>query len=280
MIEISVIAPLFRAKYIAWLAFEGLALQEGIDFDWELIIAEEQQTEEVFGEEEVMRFKDRLEAIRCKKIEYIPLQIHISLGSKLNRLYQACDENSKLIFQASADQFSAKQRLSTLYALYEKYPEADYYVPKAGIVYDLLSDRAIVRDPEINIAKSDVAGTASKTSFLKKAGPLLGGVRRQLDTATWKAYGRVKGSAPVVARDTSDMWKYGLNTDGLNNISNRTIVFDAFDNLPKPLIAVTPDVADLNETIPEHVMNFLKERKEYIHLHKKMFNPLPIHRKD
>ena len=42
MIEMSVRMPLFRARYIAWLALESLCRQKRVTFKWELVIAEEQ----------------------------------------------------------------------------------------------------------------------------------------------------------------------------------------------------------------------------------------------
>ena len=48
-IEFSVRMPMFRSKYIAWLALESLCRQKGVNFEWELITAEEQVGKEVFG---------------------------------------------------------------------------------------------------------------------------------------------------------------------------------------------------------------------------------------
>jgi len=45
MIEMSVVMPLYRAKFIGWLAFESLIRQKGIDFEWELIIMQEKNDE-------------------------------------------------------------------------------------------------------------------------------------------------------------------------------------------------------------------------------------------
>ena len=49
MIEYSVRMPMFRVKYIAWLALESLCRQKGVTFEWELVMAEEQIGNEIFG---------------------------------------------------------------------------------------------------------------------------------------------------------------------------------------------------------------------------------------
>ena len=47
MIEASVTLPLFRSQYIAWLQLESLCRQQDVDFEWELLIAEEQGDETI-----------------------------------------------------------------------------------------------------------------------------------------------------------------------------------------------------------------------------------------
>jgi len=50
MIELTVGIPMFRSRHIGWLALESLCRQKDIDFKWELLIMEE---EESLGEEKV-----------------------------------------------------------------------------------------------------------------------------------------------------------------------------------------------------------------------------------
>ena len=81
-IELSVCIPLFRARYCAWLAFEGLCRQTDIDFNWELIMAEEVGDED-FTEAEVMKYKARLEKVGCVKLKYIPIKKWMPLSLSL-----------------------------------------------------------------------------------------------------------------------------------------------------------------------------------------------------
>ncbi len=70
MIELSVCAPFFRAKYIGWLALESLCRQKDINFEWELIISEE-MFDEAMGKDVIMKYKSRLEDLGCVRLKYI-----------------------------------------------------------------------------------------------------------------------------------------------------------------------------------------------------------------
>jgi hypothetical protein len=76
---------MFRSKYIGWLPLESLCRQEDVDFEWELIIAEE-ENDESFGFENIKNYTDRLKASGCIKIEYLGLKKWIPLSRKYKLL--------------------------------------------------------------------------------------------------------------------------------------------------------------------------------------------------
>jgi hypothetical protein len=129
MIELSVVIPMYRAKHIGWLPFESLVRQQGINFEWELIIAEEIK-EQPFGEVKTLEYKSRLEKLGCVDFKYIGLENWITLGEKLHLLVNNCDENSKVFVWHSADYYSAPLRLATHYEVFEKNPTVGLHLPK------------------------------------------------------------------------------------------------------------------------------------------------------
>ena len=81
MIKLSVALPVFNSKRIAWLAMEGLCRQENINFEWELVIAEEQGPEK-FGSKAFLSYEGRLREVGCVRVRYIKLIKWIPLKQK------------------------------------------------------------------------------------------------------------------------------------------------------------------------------------------------------
>ena len=160
MIEYSVCLPMFRAKYIAWLAFESLCRQKDVEFDWELIIAEE-QTEEVFGRKNVFDYEDRLKQVGCHRIHYIPLQKWIPLAKKECLLFNNCSEESKYMRTQAADCYSSPHILAESYKILRNNPKIDWFECKPYIIfYDIetgtakmVSSKGYVPSVKLKIAK-------------------------------------------------------------------------------------------------------------------------------
>ena len=138
MVEISVALPLFRAKYIAWLALESLCRQKGVTFEWELLISEEQNNE-LFGKKEIFEYKKRLEGIKCVSIKYKPLKKKIPLSTKWNLLFNMSDEHSRAIIIQAADVFSYPNRLEYTWKAFKENKNLDWYRENKGIFYDISS---------------------------------------------------------------------------------------------------------------------------------------------
>lgn len=109
MIELTVALPIFNSKRIAWAALEGLCNQREIDFQWELLIMEEQENE--FGLSEVAKYADRLKSVGCVSLKYFALYYRISLPQKWRDLGEKAAETSKVFLLQAADCYAEPLRL-------------------------------------------------------------------------------------------------------------------------------------------------------------------------
>jgi len=276
MIEATVTLPLFRAHYIAWLALESLCRQQDITFEWELVIAEE-LNDETFGIDRIKDYRKRLQDVGCVRLEYIPLDNWISLGIKHKMIAEHTSPSSGLFFKSAADIYSAPQRLQRIYDLWKEHPEGDWFIPVTAINYDIKTGQAIVRDPAKMLLPgtrvNDIAGLAIRGELFREAitsfGSSVNQAIRMTDTEAWNFCNSAKGDDLIVIRELSDMWRYGLNTTGLNNISDRTHLF--IQPNKNPLIIPYP--YDLSETIPHDILDRLKECVKLLPLHKKQVPP-------
>lgn len=258
MIQISVCAPMFRAKYIGWLAMEGLCRQKNIDFEWELIIAEE--VEGALGEDKIMTYKKRLESVGCIKIHYIRLYKWIPLSDKYVLMVKGCSDSSKIFVGCAADIFSPPFRLKTQYDLFTKNSNVDFSASPKTIFYDIMSEKTFIYDVTLRKRKDDGSNRTFRMEIMKnlpKAGKIRG-----VDKFTWdcaQRYVASQGKKFKLSLDTSDNWKYGLNVHGLNNLSRtRDKLFVKYEQ------GVYENTVDISKTIPTSILDRLKLCKQYV----------------
>ncbi len=142
MIELTVALPMFKAGKIANVTLEGLCRQKGIDFGWELIVAEETKKANnplVFGKKKLMAYKERLKEIGCERIVYIPVKKWIPLGDKWVDIFNARTKISEGFVVQAADCFPHSKRLKESYDRVVLFGY-DWYQQEAGYFYDIESD--------------------------------------------------------------------------------------------------------------------------------------------
>lgn len=264
MIQLSVCAPMFRSKYIAWLALESMCRQEGIDFEWELIVAEE-IFDESFGKKKIMSYKKRLENVGCVRIKYVGLEKWIPLSNKYVLMAGECSDSSNIFAGCAADIFPPPRRLKTQYDIFTNNPDADFCAIPKTIFYDIASEKTFVYDVALRPRKDDGSNRSFRMEIMKNLP--IGNKPKGVDKWTWgfaNTYVKSKNKKFKYCPDTSDNWKYGLNVHGLNNISHNRR--RSFDNLGK---GISKCPIDINETIPKDIIDKLKDAKKYIKLHKK-----------
>lgn len=269
MIELSVVVPLFRAKYIAWLAFEGLSRQEGIDFEWELVIAEE-VGDEAFLEKNLRGYEEKLKSIGCSRLHYIPLEKWVPLSEKYVKLADNCSQTSKIFASCAADLFPPPKRLKTQYTIFKSDPEVDWCTNARTISYDIASERCYLHDLTGKSVKkkNDGSNRAIRMEIARNL-PVVS-KKSSVDGWMWQVankYVSSQGKKFKAYFDESDNWKYGLSVNGLNNISlDRSKRFDEKFIERSPRLKKCP--IDINKTIPKDIMDRLRECKKYVELHK------------
>jgi len=266
MIELTVGIPMFRAKYIGWLPMESLIRQEDIDFEWELIIIEELSNSEVFGLDNIMKYKESLKNVGCVEIKYTPLKAWIPLAEKHRRLGQATAETSRIYASNAADNYSAPKRLARHYEAFKE--NIQCHLPTKGVYYSLSENIAYVRDTDHSHRKDDVAGIARCSKSMRKI--QTSKKLTAIDMWMWQQHikiARETGSTVAIKIDDSDNWKYGLNVRGFNNISDLNFSKVKFNKERAPY-----PVDEIKKHIPAEVMKRLKDSCVNLGKHKRSFS--------
>lgn len=243
MIKLSVALPVFNSKRIAWLAMESLCRQNNIDFEWELIIAEEQD-ENRFGSKAFLSYSERLAEVGCVRIKYIKLQNWIPLGQKWKLLGQSCSDTSKAFLLQAVDCYSEPNRLKTTHDLI-MYHECDWVQNKKGLFYNLRTKKHILYD-DTQMNQRCGLNMATKTEYIKA---LLDNDRRAIVDG-W-LYSNIKPKKPF-SITTGDDWMYGVDTHGLNNISIKREKF--FNKIEPPFVKTNLEIKNL---LPKDIVDRL-----------------------
>lgn len=263
MIQLSVCIPMFRSKYIGWLALESMCRQENINFEWELIVAEE-TFDEAFGKDEIMTYKRRLEDVGCVRIEYIGLEKWVPLSNKYVIMVNSCSDSSKIFAGCAADIFAPPARLKTQYDIFITDSDVDFCASPKTIFYDIVSEKTFLYNVALRSRKADGSNRAFRMEIMKNLP--IANRRKGVDGWTWNFandYVKSKDKKFKYHPDTSNNWNYGLNVHGLNNISHDRI--HLFNNFGA---GISKCPIDINVTIPKDIMDKLKDAKKYIKIHK------------
>ena len=143
-IEMTVAMPCYRANKIAWLALESLCRQKDIDFEWELIICEEEH-EQMIGDWTINEYITRLIDAGCRKIVYLHLDRWVLLAKKWQIIGQHMSDTSEAFMLHAADCYSGAQRLKMSYDQVVK-NGIGWYDFKRGYFYSFISNRVILYD--------------------------------------------------------------------------------------------------------------------------------------
>jgi hypothetical protein len=213
-IELTVALPIYKNKNIVWLALESLCRQENIDFEWELIVCEEQMDQ--FGLEELRKYQVRLDAVGCKLVRYIGLNYRVSLPQKWKRMADKRSETSIGFVLQSSDDYSDCHRLKESY---DKLKEGfDWVHNRYGNFYDISSKRVLYYD-----AKSINLKTGLNMAVSSVLLPKLQDSTIEAGVDTWF----FKTVQPSNVYWNENAYSWSLYTDGNNHISKRRKEFYA-----------------------------------------------------
>jgi len=112
--------PIYNSKSIAWLSIESLINQVNVDFEWELLVCEE-NFDEYLGEEEIQKYAERLSAAGCVRIKYIALHEKKSLSEKWRIMGQHISATSQVFSLLGCDDYAYPYFLADAYkAIYQE----------------------------------------------------------------------------------------------------------------------------------------------------------------
>ena len=209
-IQASMVLPFFNAKNIAFVAFESLIKQEGVDFKWELIIIEE-DNKLSFGLDNILKYKDQLKDVGCARIIYYSIKHWMPLGAKWHYLFQSCHKDSEVVFCSSADIHQSKHRLKRQFDIL-KTGEYNWHKISGNIVYDIETGchLKIMLEP----GRTDTCCQAMRLDLARKF-PL----NDKAKNVDGFRYRTLEPYGINFYYDTSDLWKDTVNVNGINNIS-------------------------------------------------------------
>lgn len=273
MINLSVGIPMFRAKYCGWIALESLARQVGINFNWELIVAEEINDEPFTEKRIINEYENRLRKIGCKRIVYIPVKNWQYLSNKVAGMVKHCAKSSTIYASNAADLYSPPNRLKTQYDLMSK-QNIDFTSNSRTIVYDIETERYYLNNSiqRVELGEKITDGTCRTIRMeLMRHLPRLANRRKSIDGWMWNFFQKYRKDNKkkfIVHIDlTTDNWKYGLNVHGLNNLT-RGVREKRFDGQKRPSHIIDCPF-DIKDTIPADILERLKNSKKYLELHEK-----------
>jgi hypothetical protein len=254
-IVLSVVLPYFRAGYIGWIPFESLKRQENIDFKWEIIIIEE-DFENPFGLNKILKYKEDLAKVGCSRIKYISIKKWLPLSAKWYFLVDACSASSKIVAMNSSDIYCSKLRLSKQYSKLIN-SDKNWYKIGGNIVYDIGLNyhvKLTLMDPNRN----DSCSAAASIELMKKLP--LACVKVNVDG--WR-YNTLKNvGINFFYDDTIDLQNDTININGLNNLSlNRA---KNVKNIKPPFKKCCDDLCN---HIPIEISNMLIESNKHIEEH-------------
>jgi len=210
-IELTVALPIFRGKHIAWLALESLVRQKNINFDWELLIIEEEEFS--FGREQIEDYREAFAKIRCQRLEYNSLKNWQPLSRKWYQLAQQASNSSLCFLLQAADCYSQPFRLKETYDLF-KQQKPDWVQAQLGPFYDIATDITVLFKGKGNTGLN----MAIRTDLMKRL-PLIDR-RFSIDSWIFHTLKTIVKRKLKVSLLTSKNWLKGFDSNGLNNISN------------------------------------------------------------
>ena len=130
--------PTYNNASIIWLQLTALCNQKDAP-DWELIVCEE-NSDNYFGRENLLKFKDKLKKSNCKRIVFIELSEWIPLGQKWIVIRENMNSDSVGMLLCASDNYSFETRIKDSFeAMQQGY---DWVQWNRGNFYNILDHTA------------------------------------------------------------------------------------------------------------------------------------------
>jgi len=203
--DMTVAMPFYRAKYIGWLPFESLIRQQNINFEWELLLIEEDNNES-FGYERISEYISKLKELGCKQVFYKKLNEWVPLAYKIGMLIEY--SKGDILTFAIADHYSAPMRLKSCYDAFKS--NIDWYRDSNLIFYDIQTEELAVR----RISSRGACCKAVQREIAEKI-PIESDRWKGIDGWFYKQCFKVKSMKQYINTN----WEHGLNTHGFGNLT-------------------------------------------------------------
>lgn len=227
--ELTVALPVYNSKKIAWLSIDSLCNQIDVNFNWELIIYEENHSESVFPNI-LNQYIDTLKNNNCSRIVFISGNEKVLLIDKWIEIANNASKSSIAFLLQAADCYSPKNRLKTSYNKIVK-ENYDWYDQTKGYFYSFISNKVILYDfkglTNLNMClKTEYIKTLPKSNINKGIDGYI--YNHCLNT--------LKKSGKSLKRFYDNtLYQDSVDTHGYNNISkNREEYFTTKPNIFKP----------------------------------------------
>lgn len=239
--DLTVGLPIYNSKKIAWIALEGLINQIDINFDWELVVYEEEHEKKIF-KEIIPNYIEQLISVRCVRVLFISNSEKVNLVEKWIELSKNSSETSSVFLLQSADCYSPKTRLSVTYDII-KNQGYDWYDQTKGYFYSFISERFFLYDVK-NVTNLNMG---LKTEYLKTLNH--SDIPKGIDNYIFTHCKKVNPNLSRYFDET--LYDDSIDTHGLNNISvNRESYFTTLRNMYKYL----PDLT-INDELYQKLIN-------------------------
>lgn len=262
MVELTVALPIYKNRDIAWLALESLCRQKDIDFEWELIVAEEQ--EEEFGKKNVKKYSKRLHKVGCSNVKYVPLYKKVKPIIKRKLTAKHMSGSSKVYLFQGSDDYSQPYRLAETYNAVVK-QDYDYVSYLEGVFYDFINDYIAKFDKRYSDVKGVGLNASIRAEFIKLI--LSDNPKKKrgvLSFIVGKAKKYCKNNNRQFTNKYIDTkhWCEGLCTNGFNTINKDRRPNWMRDRTPRKSFFTDLDLT-LDDILPFDIASELKKCKKY-----------------
>jgi len=241
MIKATVALPLWNVKDIAWLIMESLCNQKLVDFQWELIVFEEKQENEL-GLDWFRKYSERLHKVGCARLQFLSDDQRVTLSEKWERIGKRADKDSVFYMITAADDYYHPYSLhDSMMAINSGY---DWFYTYKAYFYDFNYNKIILYNKP-----SSLGYTGIQMSVATELARKLPAQKKFKNINLWFS----RNSNPQKPyKDLGDHWSGTLCTNGLNNISTKRWKY--FVNTHYPFQSTN---AQLTDIVPDDIANRL-----------------------
>ena len=257
-IRLSVIIPFYRAGCIGWIPFEALIRQIDVNFQWELLIIEE-DFDNPFGYSQALQYWDALNKAGCRRLKYFSLSKWMPLSMKWYHLIHSTDSQSEVICCNAADIYMSRRRLSAQFDILGNQSKYNWHKLNGNISYDLQSDKHAKNFP-IDKNRPDNCCRAARSELFKQL-PL---ISRNVGVDGW-TYNSLLPQIKFYYDESDDLWRETVNITGLNNIS-----LGRGERIRQAMPPLSKCCDGLQGHLPPEVIAQLLECRKYLDGHKKL----------